>query len=844
MTDLNAVREDTEKLEDSFAEIAKETYYIMEQNEVNGVHLINLSRRRHQEFDWPEIVNTTKVIDIWPKLSFSFDFLNYTLLEQLINEFGNEALIKCMRDYKVTLQTFRNSTRLCDFAHLLKDVNQSLLQSDLKGMVIILDKNWEECTLEDMENWREHIAQKLSLPLYVMTLKDIDSAMSTNVSVTWVVSAPVMVSVAESMSTMDLSDFYKEHGIISMSFDGEEYECQSQAEKMLVNFDPIMSAAMQTIAGADIVPEVFDWIQHTRCPLPTTIAKVYSAFTSKLLMKHLLGHSVDTEKSWNGISLKELAPDTKWVLHNLCKVAWEGIVRQQLSYGINDVGRDTLGLMREVRSEDGQLSYHFIYLSLQEFLSAYYITQLPMDKQKEVIQKHLTMKHLNIVIRFYFGLTEPNEFNLKLITEHLSQDERAAIHWMFELGDVKTVTKELESRNIHRVDVELSYSWIPLDYCVLSFCMSYYPIQWRLFFESTITGDEQMEVLSKGIVSISKTAWKGEIFGQFSDCSITLKGMKWFVNIQLRFLRKIVELDFSFNKLNDDALNIFCEVIPNLNKLQVLYFSGNPVGNGGAVAALQNLRHNKSLLNELDLRNTGVGEKDCAELTLLMSNTNMEVLDVSDNNLSSSSVDSIIKGLLLNNNTMQTLKLSNSCLSDENCFLLSSFLQRKVCQVRWLDLCNCNIGSKGASYLALSLNYNYSLTTLEMSHNPIGDVGATAFGLIFKTNTVLTELCIDCCEITSNGSVEIAEGLRENTKLEILLANGNQFGLEGAKSMSKAIEHNRTLQQLYLHGDNSLEEEDEVQLLLTGLKKNRTLLRLNLPKKYKLIVTEERVVWS
>ena len=66
------------------------------------------------------------------------------------------------------------------------------------------------------------------------------------------------------------------------------------------------------------------------------------------------------------------------------------------------------------------------------------------------------------MVRFYFGLTEPNNFIAGMISEHLS-DGATACHWLFEAGDVEMVTEELGlAREIH---VKSSYSWSPLEYC-------------------------------------------------------------------------------------------------------------------------------------------------------------------------------------------------------------------------------------------------------------------------------------------------------------------------------------------------------------------------------------------
>ena len=134
---------------------------------------------------------------------------------------------------------------------------------------------------------------------------------------------------------------------------------------------------MHTPVTANIVAEVFQWSRDTESTPPTTMTQLYTAFTCKLIMQHLSSHKEENKKIR---SLEEVPADMKGRLLEMCRLTWEGIVEQQLTFSSDVVGGDTLGLMHGVRElyggEDGQLSYHFIHLTLQEFLSAYHITQL------------------------------------------------------------------------------------------------------------------------------------------------------------------------------------------------------------------------------------------------------------------------------------------------------------------------------------------------------------------------------------------------------------------------------------------------------------------------------------
>ena len=257
-----------------------------------------------------------------------------------------------------------------------------------------------------------------------------------------------------------------------------------------VNLNPSVKAAMHTPVTADIVAGVFQWSRDIDSPPPTTLTQLYTAFTCKLLSQNLSSLKAEGRKIR---SLEEVPAGVKEGLLKMCRLAWEGVVKQQLTFGSNVVGGDTLGLINGVRElyggENGQLSYHFIHLTLQEFLSAYHITQLPQEKQEQIIRKHVDTGHLNMVVRFYFGLTRPNHFTSRMILEHLSDyGEATAYHWLFECGDVETITEELRK-------VPVTYSWNPLDYYVLGYCVSHYEFRWKLDFSFASMEDEDIEML-------------------------------------------------------------------------------------------------------------------------------------------------------------------------------------------------------------------------------------------------------------------------------------------------------------------------------------------------------------
>lgn len=228
------IRQTTDHLEQLFRKLVKLTYTIIRQEQIDiedfKICLTNLpvkNRKQHEDFlneNWSKISSASETRDIWFKLSSYWDFLNYSLLEYLINEFcsEHESLIVMMEDYKKNLKEFRHNTRLCDFAEHFKEVNKCLIEADMKKFEVKLDKNWEECTLEDLENWKENITQKLLLPSFGMKLHAIGPGC---VTVTWAIPTVFAISLTESMETMDVGGFCEEHGIISIMVDGKKHVC-------------------------------------------------------------------------------------------------------------------------------------------------------------------------------------------------------------------------------------------------------------------------------------------------------------------------------------------------------------------------------------------------------------------------------------------------------------------------------------------------------------------------------------------------------------------------------------------------------------------------------------------
>ena len=228
-TPLHDLRTDINELEYQFSEMADRTLDSINDNEVTvqlfKKRLINLTVRnkeQHKEFLDEKIFSgasaESTVEDMWCKLSDYSNFLNYSLVEHMIKKFGGRDLLETMKAYKRKLEIFRSKTRLCDFAIIFKGITKCK-EVLMKCLKVKFDKNWETCTLQDMENWKESLTQKLLLPSFTMDVTEIDTGC---VSITWAIPAMFTPSLVEKLKTLD-KNFCKEHKIMSLTLDGVEY---------------------------------------------------------------------------------------------------------------------------------------------------------------------------------------------------------------------------------------------------------------------------------------------------------------------------------------------------------------------------------------------------------------------------------------------------------------------------------------------------------------------------------------------------------------------------------------------------------------------------------------------
>ena len=219
--DKQSVRQYTKQLESRFSDLVHRTYLLLAdegpEHLKSWLMALDISRsKEHGEFLDNIFKFGTKFDDLWHKLCRYWNFLNFNLLEHVVSRFGNQALKHEMNSYVCDLQTFRSTTRLCDFVDCWPVVGETPPRSDLRTFVVKMKLDWERCTLEDLETLKGVITHKFFLPDFALQLEKIEEGC---VTVTWFLPQPFVKPLQEAIQSSSI-EFFMEKKIETISIDG------------------------------------------------------------------------------------------------------------------------------------------------------------------------------------------------------------------------------------------------------------------------------------------------------------------------------------------------------------------------------------------------------------------------------------------------------------------------------------------------------------------------------------------------------------------------------------------------------------------------------------------------
>ena len=525
--------------------------------------------------------------------------------------------------------------------------------------------------------------------------------------------------------------------------------------RQYLSANPVVKGMMYNPLNCAIVVGVYQDTYESGKPVPHTQTQLYAKLTRCLLLRYLKEkqHPLATKLPDN---LEDLPHDSDLYqqLMKVGKLGFKAKLREQVIFKQLPEGCSDLGLLVKhtaLYTGEESTTYNFFHLTLQEYMSAFYISQLPADEQRTLFSEHSTS--MDVVWRFVAGLTKMQdigweEFKMvkgigynKVVGDvvHVIVDY-FLLECLYEAQDVQSCERVFCHRTVQVNSRSSNYGLYALGYCI-SVCSN----TWNV--ATGFTPREGLEMLGHGMKSVD--------YGGGSIEELDLLGSKGIMNegehllqIPHRILQHIKSLTLRECDIDQRGFENLAECIPYLHSLISLDIHSNPGGNGSLVKLLRE----RVKLQTLDMEGISIGMDDVAALEgLLQSSSNLRELSVGGSHgppLATDVVNQLVR-TVLSPSSLNTVRIQDCEYPLDGIETISNNIDFLI----FRQLLN----------LEQELNTSHHQPTA----NPSRVKGGTKLSHILRGNTSLKELALDI-PLDKDEVHDIIDSLKDNHSLERL----------------------------------------------------------------------------
>ncbi len=511
--------------------------------------------------------------------------------------------------------------------------------------------------------------------------------------------------------------------------------------------------------------------------IPNSQTKIYEQFVCSIILRHLKRHDSEARVP----SLKELSGRPKDHFDKLCHLAYNmtisgkqvatlDVVDEELcEYVKNKSNEWCLGLVTidHIAELSGITDkYSFLHLTIQEFLTAYYLTGLKDKGQKEILSCHSVISLP--LFRFYCGLS-PSQYSsdIKKITRRLSGTFNIEESIVLCIGAFESQQTEFcYTAGKHCSGCYDNYSSVtPSDLYAMSYVIlnTFYPVKEIIL--TSLYGDYDYThffecINSKKFSDLEKLDLR---IGLRYDEIVAVAGV-------LRTSINLNNVNLEFHEINCDSAATFTTNLQYITNLKFLSITCNSYMNNGIKTLLSGLSHLKSTQISLDFINLdydGVLEVDCG---------------------------------LYHLSNVYHLQLTECNISDEGLKVLTAPLHSSIVE---LILSNNNITTNGVLTIIIQVHCLTSLELLDLSNNSFGSENAIALANQLPQLTHLKTLFLSHIDLGSSGAISLAKQLHLLTSLSCLDLSFNEIDLKSAISVITSLTKS-PISSLYLNNSTAL----------------------------------------
>ena len=166
----------------------------------------------------PTFLKAENLEEIFMHLNLYWNFIDYSLLDYIINRFCSTDLKRDMNEYKLELGRFRRVTTISQVIGSWPGRVEP--PPSFTEFTNTLDRDASTFTLEELEELRMKICNEFSLSNFILMFRGV---VTGSLIITWFVPSGVVARLQENvlMKAKSKSPFFQENSIMSISIGGE-----------------------------------------------------------------------------------------------------------------------------------------------------------------------------------------------------------------------------------------------------------------------------------------------------------------------------------------------------------------------------------------------------------------------------------------------------------------------------------------------------------------------------------------------------------------------------------------------------------------------------------------------
>ena len=162
-----------------------------------------------------KLMKAQSVDDLFYTADDYWDFLNFSLLEHLINRHASEEIKVEVVEYGQKIRVFRKKTPLNIFSKVYQRKEVRKVDNNFRKIITEHNIDWSTATLEDVETFRNQLCSELSL--YEFSLQ-VAVLISGSVVITWLVPQSLVAYFLKSVKLNGRS--LRDHHVAKFTIDG------------------------------------------------------------------------------------------------------------------------------------------------------------------------------------------------------------------------------------------------------------------------------------------------------------------------------------------------------------------------------------------------------------------------------------------------------------------------------------------------------------------------------------------------------------------------------------------------------------------------------------------------